>query len=424
MNFLKIKTKVMPYEKVAAIKPKKHKRPMRPLFILALVIRIISVFDLWSAKFKFTGKLPKNIGPCLILMNHSSFIDLKIANRILFPRPYGIVCTSDGFIGKNLLMRLLGCIPTKKFVSDITLINDIKHLLQNKKVSVLMYPEASYSFDGTATPLPRRMGILLKKLNVPVVMIKTEGAFARDPLYNGLRIRKVPVSADVSILFTKDDLKNLTIDEIDATLDKAFTFDNFLWQRENGIRVTESFRAEGLERILYRCPHCEREGEMLGKGIAITCKNCKTTYTLTELGSLENSSGDTKFSHIPSWYAWQRECVKSEIENGDYNLSVPVEIGMMVDFKAIYKIGSGHLTHNGDGFTLTGADGKLCYTQAPKSSYGLYADYFWYEIGDVICIGDNNALYYCFPKNGTPVAKARLAAEELYKLSKKQKIKL
>lgn len=419
---MKIKTKAMPYEKVMSLKKPKHKRPIRPMFLLALVIRIISVFDLWSARFKFTGKLPKNIGPCLVLMNHSSFIDLKIANRLLFPRPYGIVCTSDGFIGKNLLMRLLGCIPTKKFVSDITLIGDMKHLLHKKRVSVLMYPEASYSFDGTATPLPRRMGILFKKLDVPVVMIKTEGAFTRDPLYNGLRIRKVPVSANISVLFTTDDLKNLTIDEIDTTLDKAFTFDNFLWQKERGIRVTENFRAEGLERILYRCPHCESEGKMLGKGIEITCKNCGESYTLTELGVLENQKGETKFSHIPDWYAWQRECVKREIEKGDYNLSVPVDIGMMVDFKAIYKIGSGHLTHSGEGFSLTGADGKLCYTQAPKSSYGLYADYFWYEIGDVICIGDNSALYYCFPPRGTPVAKTRLAAEELYKLSKKHKV--
>ena len=40
------------------------------------------------------------------------------------------------------------------------------------------------------------------------------------------------------------------------------------------------------------------------------------------------------------------------------------------------------------------------------------------EIADTICIGDNRCLYYCFPKKGCPVAKTRLAAEELYKLCK------
>lgn len=36
----------------------------------------------------------------------------------------------------------------------------------------------------------------------------------------------------------------------------------------------------------------------------------------------------------------------------------------------------------------------------------------------MICIGNTDALYYCFPKGNTPVAKTRLAVEELYKLKK------
>jgi hypothetical protein len=74
------------------------------------------------------------------------------------------------------------------------------------------------------------------------------------------------------------------------------------------------------------------------------------------------------------------------------------------------------LTHDSRGFVLTGADGKLSYEQKPLASYGLYSDYFWYEIGDMICIGNRDALYYCFPKKEGVVAKTRLAAEELYKI--------
>ena len=52
------------------------------------------------------------------------------------------------------------------------------------------------------------------------------------------------------------------------------------------------------------------------------------------------------------------------------------------------------------------------------NSYGLYADYYWYEIADVICIGNNERLYYCFPQGGDVVAKTRMATEEMYKLYK------
>ena len=417
---MKIKTRTLSYEKVAALPKGKHRMPLRPNFLLSSVVRILSIFDLVPTHFRYTIEGMEKLGkePVLILMNHSSFIDLKIVSKIFYPKRFGIVCTSDGFVGKEWLMRFLGCIPTQKFVSDITLIQDMEFMLKKKKTSVLMYPEASYSFDGTATPLPRKMGVLLKKLNVPVVTVITEGAFARDPLYNCLQKRKVNVSAKVKCLFTVQDLKEKTVKELDAMLDEAFSFDNFTWQKENNIEITEPFRADGLDRILYKCPHCGTEGELEGKGIHLTCHHCSKTWELDTLGQLKATEGETEYAHIPDWYAWERQEVRKELEEGTYSLDTDVDIGMLVDYKSIYMVGEGHLHHSNEGFTLTGCDGKLSYNQPPLACYGLYSDYYWYEIGDVICIGNKDALYYCFPKGKTPVAKTRLAAEELYKLKK------
>ncbi len=416
---MKIKTKRLSYEKAMAQPRSKHKNPLKPIFLLQLVVRVLAIFDLLPTKFTFQKHGMEKIGkkePCLILMNHSSFIDLKIASRIFFPKRYGIVCTSDGFVGKNWLMRLLGCIPTQKFVSDITLVRDMEYMLKKKKVSVLMYPEASYSFDGTATPLPRKMGVLLKKLNVPVVTVITQGAFARDPLYNCLQKRKVTVRADVTCLATAAEIKEMTVAQLDELLDKAFSFDNFRYQQENRIAIREPFRADGLNRILYLCPHCHTEGKTVGKGTTLTCENCGKVYTLDEYGYL--TAEDAAFTHIPDWYAWQRKQVQQELEDGSYRLERDVEIGVLVNTKALYMVGSGKLVHDENGFHLTGCEGKLDYSQGPLACYSLYADYYWYEIGDVICIGNKDCLYYCFPAGGDVVAKTRIATEELYKLKK------
>ena len=419
---MKIKTKRLSYEKVMALPREKHRKPMRPIGILQLVIRVLAIFDLFPTKFTYDTHGMEKIGkdePCLILMNHSSFIDLKIVSHIFFPKRYGIVCTSDGFVGwlMRILMPLLGCIPTQKFVSDVSLVRDIQYMLREKKTSVLMFPEASYSFDGTATPLPRKMGVLLKKLGVPVVTVITQGAFTRDPLYNCLQKRKVQVRADVTCLATSEELKTMTVAELDAKLDEAFGFDNFRWQQENRVVIDEPFRADGLNRILYKCPHCGAEGKTEGKGITLTCHNCGVQYELTELGYLK--SDNPAFTHVPDWYRWEREQVRKELEEGTYKLDVPVKIGMMVNYSAIYMVGEGRLTHTAEGFRLTGCDGKLDYTQGPLSCYSLYSDYYWYEIGDMICIGNNDVLYYCFPQEGGDVvAKTRLAAEELYKMKK------
>ena len=92
---------------------------------------------------------------------------------------------------------------------------------------------------------------------------------------------------------------------------------------------------------------------------------------------------------------------------------------MMVDYKAMYRVGEGHLLHNAEGFHLTGCNGALDYTQSPLSSYSINADYYFYEIGDMISIGNKRHLFYCFPKNTQAiVAKSKMATEEMYRIER------
>lgn len=419
---MKIKVCTRSFDEVMAMKDERHKKPGKPSFFFRTLIRLISAGELKETGFTYRMRGMEKLGkrePCLILMNHSSFIDLKIAFRIFYPRPLNIVCTSDGLVGKDFLMRRIGCIPTQKFVTDVTLVRDMLYAAKKNKSSILMYPEASYSFDGTATPLPESLGKFLKVLDVPVVFVRTYGAFHRDPLYNNLQLRKVNVSADVEYLLSQDDIRSKTPEELNLILKEKFTFDNFRWQQENGVRITEPFRADFLNRVLYRCPHCNEEGRMKGKCITLKCEACGTEHELTEEGFLKALNGDEKINHIPDWYKWQRECVRKELEDGSYTLEEDVDIIMMKGKKAVYRVGSGHLSHTKEGFHLTGCNGKLDYRQKPQASYSLYADYFWYELGDMVCIGNNKILYYCFPKSGRDIAaKTRLAVEELYRMVK------
>ena len=421
---MRINTKEMSYEEVLKLPRLKHKNPMKPQMWLAAIVRIVVAPTLKKIKFSYTTERMDLVGdqPCLILMNHCSFTDMKLAYGIFYPRKMGIVTSVDamtGILGK--LMRLLGCTPTHKYVADASLIRDIEYMLKTNKTSVLMYPEAGYSFDGCATTLPRKLGVLMKRLGVPVVTVITQGAFHRDPLYNMLQIRDVKVSAHVKCIATAEEVKQKSVAELDALLAEQFSFDNFAWQRDNKISIDVPFRADGLHRILYKCPHCGSENQMEGKGIHLTCHACKKQWIMDEYGQLSTNDGETEYPHIPDWYQWERECVRKELEDGTYLLDTDVDIAIQVNLNGICKIGKGHLTHNMNGFHLTGADGKLDYSQSPIFSHTLYSDYYWYEIGDVIGIGDNEFSYFCFPGENVSVSKVRLATEELYKMKKKRK---
>ena len=424
---MKTTIKKMDYDAVMALPRPKHQAPRRPGLFWRVLIRVLTAFGLMGSGFTYEADL-EGVGkdePCLILMNHTCFLDMEIAHRILFPRVFNIVASNDGFIGlfglMEWVMRSIGCIPTQKFVSDLQLIQDMEYCFKKLGSSVLMYPEAGYSFDGTATTLPRKMGVLLKKFDVPVVMIETFGLFGRNPLYNELQIRRdQKVSAKARVLFTREDIHNMTVRELSEGVEAAFGFDHFKWQQDNEVHITQPFRADGLDRILYKCAVCGAESRMKGRGTALTCGACGKHWELTTLGRLE---GAGERSHIPDWYRWQRQQVAHEIESGEYLLDTDVTIAMQVDYKAIYMVGQGHLTHDSTGFHLTGCGGRLDYSQKPQACFGLYADYYWYEIGDCICIGDNEVHYFLFPKDKTvSVAKLRLAAEEMYKLHKARKL--
>lgn len=422
---MKIKIKEMAFEDVLSLPINKREKPVRQNSLLKILVSILSFFELIKVKFKYTcngmERLKKK-EPCIILMNHSSFLDLKIAFKIFKKRKFNIVSTEDTFVGKKWLMKHLGCVSTLKFLTDTMLVRDMMYIVNKLKCSVLMYPEACYSFDGTASTMPEKsLGKCLKLLKVPLVVVQTKGAFAYDPLYNGLQIRNVNVSADVTYVLSKEEIEEKSVDEINEIIMKYFSFDNFKWQQENNIKISEPFRADGLNRILYKCPHCMEESFMVGKGTTIKCENCNHEYELTEYGYLRCLTGDAKFTHIPDWFKWERECVKQEIKEDKYLLDTNVDIYMLVDSKCLYKVGEGRLTHNKDnGLTLIGCNGKLKYNQKASSLYTLNSDFFWYEIGDVIGIGDQTARYYCFPKNKKDVVcKARLAQEEIYKIYNK-----
>ena len=422
---MKVKNAQRSYAEVASMKPPKRYKPRRTNIFFRTLLKIVSAPDLIVTRFKCEKVGIERLGKkesALIFMNHSSFIDLEIAASVLYPRRFNIVTTLDAFIGKSWLMRQIGCISTRKFVFDIGLVKDIRYCLKTLNTSVLMYPEAGYSFDGTSTTLPDSLAKFVKMMGAPLVMLETYGAYHRQPLYNELRRRKVRVSAQLRYVLSPDEIKEMSDEELAARIAKEFSFDNFKWQQENRIRIDEPDRAVGLERLLYKCPACGAEGHMESAGDGIGCSACQKTWRLDEYGFIVAEVGETEFSHIPDWYKWERACVRKELEDGEYGFCVPVDIYMIMNTKGVYKVGSGELSHSKEGFHLVGCDGELDYTQKSVSLYSLNSDYYWYGLGDVIGLGNGKALYYCMPtENAHVVTKSRLATEEAYFYLKKEK---
>jgi len=357
--------------------------------------------------------------PFLLLSNHNAFMDFKVLTKAIYPRRANYVVAIDGFIGREWLLRNVGGICKRKFTSDVTLVRQLARVVENGDVAVI-YPEARYSLCGTTSVLPESLGKLCKMLKVPVATMICHGHHVNSPFWN-LRSRGIkPTEAEFKLLFTPEQLEKKTIDEINDALVAAFQYDDFAWLRKKGLQMHCEKRCEGLERVLYQCPHCGTEYEMGSKGNDLFCKHCGKRWTMSPDGVLHALSGETEYPHVPDWYEWERAQVRAEVEAGTYSTgTLPVEVRSLPNSKAFIPLGKGTMVHDMNGFRVQTKDllGKEHTMEIPvPMAYSVHIEYNYLgKWGDCVDLNTLTDTWYTYPKvPGCSVTKMALATEELY----------
>lgn len=357
--------------------------------------------------------------PYLLLCNHNAFMDFKVATRAIFPHRANYVVAIDGFIGREWLLRMIGCICKRKFTNDITLIRQLKQVIKNGNIAVL-YPEARYSLCGTTAVLPASLGKLCKLLGVPVAVLICHGHHINSPFWN-LHDRGVaPTEAEFRLLYTAEELAEATAEEVNEKIVDAFQYDEYAWQREREIRIRYPKRAEGLHKVLYQCPACGTEYRMSTSGTRLRCEECRKSWTLSETGALSADCGETEFPHIPDWYEWERENVRKEVVAGTYSSGLlPVRVDTLPNAKRFIPLGEGTMVHDMNGFTVRGTDKDGDPFEMIKPVSSLYSCHIEYEYlgkhGDCVDLNTLEDTWYIYPHDCRfSVTKMALATEELY----------
>ena len=346
--------------------------------------------------------------PYLLLCNHNAFMDFKVCTKAIFPHRANYVVAIDGFIGRENLLRDVGCICKRKFTNDVTLVRQLRQVIKNGDVAVI-YPEARYSLCGTTAVLPKSLGKLAKLLKVPVVTLICHGHHIDAPFWNTKSRGVSPTEAELRLLFTKEELAQTPVDDINEKLVAAFEYDDFRWQKEKGVRVTDKNRAKGLHKVLYQCPHCRTEFHMDSEGETLFCRACAKKWRMTELGELQALSGETEFSHIPDWYEWERENVKREVENGTYSTGkMPVTVDSLPNAKKFIRLGEGVMVHDMNGFQVKITEPSQALREKPnevismtKSVASMYSCHIEYDYlgkhGDCVDLNTLENTWYIYP---------------------------
>lgn len=394
--------------------------PVRTKWYLRPLTYLLSVPDTWKHKTIIRRTGTEGLRPPYVLLcNHNAFLDFKVATRAIYPQRANYVVAIDGFIGREKLLRDVGCICKRKFTRDLKLIRQLRQVVRNGDVAMI-YPEARYSLCGTTAVLPASLGKLCKLLGVPVVTLICHGHHVNSPFWN-LHDRGVaPTEAEMTVLYTAEQLEKATADEINRRLVEAFQYDDYAWQKERGVRVTYGRRAEGLHKVLYQCPACGAEFRMASEGTALFCRGCGKRWQMTELGELQAENGETEFAHIPDWYEWERANVRREVEAGTYDSGpLPVKVDSLPNAQRFLRLGEGVMRHDMNGFTVQGTDVDGDPFEMVKPVPELYSCHIEYEYlgkyGDCVDLNTLQDTWYIYPHNcDFSVTKMALATEELY----------
>ena len=393
--------------------------PLRQKNYLRILTWILSFPVVWLRRLRIIKTNMKDLKPpYLLLCTHMSFIDFMVTTACIFPRRANYVVAIDGFIGRETLLRKVGCICKRKFTNDIQLVMNLRKVIKNKDVLVI-YPEARYSLTGTNACLPESLGKLARLLKVPVVILKMHGNHINSPVWN-LKKRNIRLTAEMAQIIDQEQIASLPAQTISKMINDAFWYDEYLWQKENNIVVRYKHRAEGLHRVLYQCIHCGAEYRMDSDGDTLFCSHCGTKWKMSKLGELVQKE-DGERRHIPDWYEYLRENVRREIDAGTYCMETDAVVESLPNAKGYIPLGEGKLRHDMHGFTLEGVfNGEpFKLKKEPLSMYSCHIEYDYMGKGDCIDLSTLTDTYYIYPKSrDCSVTKIALATEELYKLFK------
>lgn len=398
------------------------KYPIRqPIFIVWLIwilCKIVLIGKKYKVeKINMEGLKP----PYMLLSNHMYFIDFELAAMGTFPHRVNNVVNLDGYYRRPWLMELIGAIGTRKFTADLHLIKSINKVLKRGDI-LCMYPEARYSPCGVTSYLPDSLGKLIKMNKVPVVVTIHRGNHLNSPFWNFRKKRRVPFHTTMTQILTPEQIREMSVDEINAAVKKAFEYDDYHYQREQGFLITEKYRAEGMHKILYQCPNCLTESKMSSKGTEIFCTACNKRWNLNEDGTLSALSGKTEFSHVPDWFEWERAQVREQIRRGEYSFSDDVDIYSQPCCWKFEHLGAGKLTHDvNEGFIVEGfyRGEKYRIQRKPIENNSLHIeyDYCYIKPFDCVDISTETDSFICYPKKENVVTKLAFATEEIYQMA-------
>ena len=290
-------------------KKKAKKKIGKPNLLLYTIVHAV-------LKRKYTKKygitFDKNIvkdikGPAIVVATHTCDEDHILSALTLYPiRPTYIV--SEHFMRNPKtakLLKLMHVITKKMFTPDVSTIVNVMRA-KNENAVIVIFPEGRLSCYGHTLPVAEGTAELIKKLGVNLYAWKAEGAYLSFPKWRDKGDNRCgKINASVKLLLSADEVAEKSISEIKEITEAAILHDDELAM--DGVEYKSDTIARGVDRILFKCPKCLKEGTITSEGSHIRCE-CGLDVTLDNRYKLHGAP----FDRVNEWFEWQQDSLDTE----------------------------------------------------------------------------------------------------------------
>ena len=275
-------------------------KPVRQSGFFYMIARIASFF---ASRIIFKRQYIRNEikgkkGPFVVIANHQAAYDF--VNLIGATRRKMTFVISESFynsVSVKPIIQRMGVIPKQQFQTGLKDIKAMKAVVDNGRILAL-YPAGLMCEDGLSTPIPQTTYKFLQWLKYDVYMARTYGTYFAMPKWaKGLRPGKTYI--DIYKLFSKEELETLEESEVRERAEEALLFDAYREQERFLIEYKNGSNIEGLENVLYMCPHCKSEFSMhVRDGRVLYCDRCGFAHESDKHGFLHNVGAGEELRYV------------------------------------------------------------------------------------------------------------------------------
>lgn len=321
--------------------------------LLSMIRPLVYIWMRIDAKRKV--HLPPNIRfnrkePYIMLANHTFMFDV-VHVPLRFKNVPFIIASQTLFTkqpAKFLVTQVAHVIPKSKGKSDLKTIKMIYDAVK-RGYPILIFPEGDTTFYGETGYVEESTMKLIKKLKLDVLTCNVKGGYLSKPRWATGKRKYHQIELFYDLTIKKEQLQDLSVAEISKIINDALYHNDYEYQREHMIPHPGKKLAEGIENVIYICPHCDSVNTITSKDNTISCTACKKEGHIDQYGFIHGF----KYDNLIDWNNYQRKFTE-KLRN-----SVIQTEGFMsylkVENEAQIPVGRISMTYQNGELSITGA---------------------------------------------------------------------